>query len=132
MRNKVYTTVDNKVIGDCSVDGTDIPTGAKLISKSRTDYGNKQGPICFVGQFGDNAEATACTIGKVCQVNNCRKHFKLLEFFYHCYFFLNHREKLFKLRLVPQSQLVRAVQSATLVEIHFAVRLIYAILIILK
>lgn len=63
----VYTTTDNKVIGDCSVDGTDIPTGAKLISKSRTDFGNKQGPICFVGQFGDNAEATACTIGKVCQ-----------------------------------------------------------------
>ncbi len=32
--------------------------------------GNKQGPICFVGQFGDDATATACTRGKVCQVNN--------------------------------------------------------------
>ena len=32
-----------------------------------TDKHNRQGPICFVGQFGDMAEPVACNTGQVCQ-----------------------------------------------------------------
>jgi len=39
---------------------------------TQTDFGNKQGPICFVGQFGDWSPPTACLKGQVCQV---RLHF---------------------------------------------------------
>jgi len=63
----VYTsTVDGSVNGACSPAGT-VPPGATLITKSTVDFGNKLGPICFVGQFEDNAQATACSLGKVCQ-----------------------------------------------------------------
>jgi hypothetical protein len=32
-----------------------------------TDFGNKQGPVCFVGVFGDDALPMACANGQVCQ-----------------------------------------------------------------
>ena len=41
-------------------------TASSSVTCSTTND-NRQGPICFVGQFGDMAEPVACMTGQVCQ-----------------------------------------------------------------
>ena len=36
---------------------------------SLTDYGNKQGPFCWVGTFGTDATFKGCGKSQSCQVN---------------------------------------------------------------
>ena len=53
---------------------------------------NKQGPVCYVGQFGVSAKAVACLSNQLCQVNyskQFRVQFFLLSF--KIYFTLLHK-----------------------------------------
>jgi len=68
----VYTSVSGAgTFGVCSSSATVLPAGvpadAVKVLSTQIDMGNKQGPICFVGQFGNDAFATPCTKGKICQ-----------------------------------------------------------------
>jgi hypothetical protein len=67
----VYTSVTGAgTFGVCSSSPNlpaGIPADAVKVLSTQIDMGNKQGPICFVGQFGNDATATACSKGKLCQ-----------------------------------------------------------------
>ena len=52
--------------GSCVSDASCI--NSTSITCTRLDYANKQGPLCYVGNFGSNAQPIACAKGQVCQV----------------------------------------------------------------
>ena len=58
---------DGSINGACSL-SEDVSAQGTLISSTLLDFGNKQGVVCFVGQFSDNAIATCCLKHQVCQV----------------------------------------------------------------
>jgi len=51
--------------GSCVSDASCI--NSTSITCTRLDYANKQGPLCYVGNFGSNAQPIACAKGQVCQ-----------------------------------------------------------------
>ena len=51
--------------GSC-VNSTTTP----ITTCTTLDYANKQGPICYVGDFGVNAQPHACARGQFCQVRS--------------------------------------------------------------
>ena len=61
MIKKTTTTVAT-VVGTCA----QTCTASSTVTCS-TDKDNRQGLICFVGQFGDLAEPVACNKGQICQ-----------------------------------------------------------------
>ena len=54
---------------ECSISDAGSGLGTK-ISSSLLDFSNKQGVVCFVGQFSDDSIAVACLKNQVCQVNS--------------------------------------------------------------
>ncbi len=64
---KAYSLPDGTIHGECSV-SENGPAQGSLKSSSLLDFGNKQGVVCFVGQFSDNSIAVACLQNQVCQV----------------------------------------------------------------
>ncbi len=68
--NQTKLTKGVDTVGSCVTSCT-----PDLTICTNSDFGNKQGPICFVGQFGDDAVATACLTGQKCQVNVIHKSF---------------------------------------------------------
>jgi hypothetical protein len=61
-----YRLPDNRILGACSTTSA-APSSAVILSSTKTEhFHNRQGPICFVGQFQDNAVMTACNVGQSC------------------------------------------------------------------
>ena len=59
-------------MGYCIASASCATTGS--VTCFSTDLGNKQGPVCFVGQF-NGARIVACAIGQNCAVANKKKTF---------------------------------------------------------
>jgi len=53
------------IVGSCSQSCSPI---TNQVQCTQTDGGNRQGPVCFVGQFGDFSVPVACLAGQICQV----------------------------------------------------------------
>jgi len=66
---QAYSSTDGTIHGECSDSDAGSGLGTK-ISSSLLDFSNKQGVVCFVGQFSDNSIAVACLKNQVCQVNS--------------------------------------------------------------
>jgi hypothetical protein len=62
----LFSDVNGVVYGDCAdnCDINDITTEGCFF----TDFGNKQGPLCYVGQFGLDATIVGCGKGGYCVV----------------------------------------------------------------
>ena len=51
--------------GSCQLGCTPSPADTCFYN----DFGNKQGPLCYVGTFGTDAELVGCGVGDSCVVN---------------------------------------------------------------
>ena len=53
--------------------GSCVQTCTSLSICTNLDLNNKQGPICYVGQFGVSAKAVACLSNQFCEVTYFKK-----------------------------------------------------------